>query len=863
MRQWYAVPIRTRIPKSASLVRFALHPYGKAILGVTLALVLLAGGSLLYYWIKYARLIDEKLKAGVYSSTSTVFAAPRVVAVGEQIPVEDVVTNLRLSGYSESKATRMGSYTRREDALEIYPGPDSYFKQEAAILKFRGEKISQIVSLRDNTERTQYTLEPELITNLFDRNREKRRVVHFDDIPKVLVNAVVSVEDKRFFQHSGFDPLRILKAAYVDLKEGYRAQGASTLSMQTARMFWLDQEKRWSRKAAETLITIQLEWKLSKEQIFEYYANQVDLGRRGSFAIRGFGEASLVYFGKDLSQLTLQDAAALAGFIQRPNYTNPFRWPERAQARRNVVLSLMRDNGYITDREYAVAAASPLVVNKSGMESTDAPYFVDLVNDDLQDRFQDHDFQAKTYKIYTTLDMNLQRAAVEAMRVGGKEIDERLKKQKVTQEAQIALIALDAKTGEVKALVGGRNYSLSQLNRVLAKRQPGSSFKPFVYATALSTGLWDHGEPITPATTMEDEPTTFWFGGKPYEPANHHKHYFGTVTVRQALAKSMNIPAVKLAEKVGYGSVAQTARKAGLNVAATPSIALGAYEVTPLEIAGAYTVFSNRGTYVKPTWVKTIRDDSGDVIHESTPVTRAALDPRIAYLMTNLMEEVLRTGTGAGVRAKGFGLPAAGKTGTSHDGWFAGFTSKLICVVWVGFDDNKELPLEGAFSALPVWAEFMKRAHKFREYSGAQPFAAPDGIVSVEIDPLSGELATSGCPSTYSEVFIAGSQPAESCPLHKGSATHVASWDVEESAPTSNSPSLPALPAIPSGSTPSTVAAAPPVAAPPSRSSSSSKKQSNERLVKVNPPPANGNQQGENGEKKKKGFFGRIRELIR
>ncbi len=312
--------------------------------------------------------------------------------------------------------------------------------------------------------------------------KEKRRVVKFEDIPKVLVNAVVSVEDKRFFQHAGFDPLRILKAAYVDLREGYRAQGASTLSMQTARMFWLDQEKRWSRKAAETLITIQLEWRLSKEQIFEYYANQVDLGRRGSFAIRGFGEASLVYFGKDLSQLTLQDAAALAGFIQRPNYTNPFRWPERAQARRNIVLSLMRDNGYITDREYAVAAAAPLQLNTSGMESTDAPYFVDLVNDDLQDNFQDHDFQSHSYRIYTTLDMNLQRAAVEAVKIGAKEIDDQLKKKKVTQEAQIALIALDAQAvrlcrGTQHIFVGSRrthhyrNFNRRRAHHLLVRRQ--------------------------------------------------------------------------------------------------------------------------------------------------------------------------------------------------------------------------------------------------------------------------------------------------------------------------------------------------------------------------------------------------------
>ncbi len=847
-----SVPLRTRIPKSASLVRWAFSPAGKVILGASLAVILISAVTLVYFYLKYSRLIDDKLKAGVYSSTSMVFAAPQELGTGEQITTDEVVNILRLCGYSESKATRMGSYVLRDDSLEIYPGPDSYFKQEAAVIKFKGGRIAQIVSLRDNTERTKYTLEPELITNLFDRNREKRRVVHFEDIPKVLVNAVVSVEDKRFFQHAGFDPLRIAKAAYVDIREGYRAQGASTLSMQTARMFWLDQEKRWSRKAAETLITVQLEWKLSKEKIFEYYANQVDLGRRGSFAIRGFGEAALVYFGKDLGQLSLQEAAALAGFVQRPNYTNPFRWPERAQARRNVVLSLMRDNGYINDREYAVAAASPIVVNKGSMESTDAPYFIDLVNDDLQDNFQDHDFQARTYRIYTTIDMNLQRAASEAIVAGTKELDERLKKLKVTQEAQVALIVLDAHTAEVKALVGGRNYGQSQLNRALAKRQPGSSFKPFVYAAALSTSLSGNGEPITAVTSILDEPTTFWFQGKPYEPNNHHKQYFGTVTVRQALARSMNIPAVKLAEKVGYGSVAQLARKAGLTVGATPSLALGSYDATPLDIAGAYTIFSNQGVFVKPSWVKSIRDDSGEVIHDSKPTPKPALDPRIAYLATNLMEEVVRSGTGAGIRSRGFALPAAGKTGTSHDGWFAGFTDKLICVVWVGFDDNKELPLDGALSALPIWAEFMKRAHRYREYSGAQPFSAPEGIVSVEIDPETGELATAGCPSTRSEVFVAGSQPQETCSVHKTAATHVASWDMPAEAPTAALPSLPPVP----GHAPSTVSAAPPVGAPPQRAS----KKSADRVETA----AKSEEVPETGQpRKRKGFFGRIREMIK
>lgn len=827
--------VKARVPKRAFLTRFFLHPVGRILLGLTAVGVTIGGSAFFYYYLKYARLIEEKLTAGPFTNTSMVFAAPRMVSIGDEGTLEEIISSLRNSGYSESKATRMGSYTRGPDSLEIYPGPDSYFKQEAAVIKFREGKVAQIISLRDNTERTQYTIEPELITNLFDRNREKRRLVRFHDIPKVLVDAVVSAEDKRFFQHAGFDPLRILKAAYVDMKAGYRAQGASTLSMQVARMFWLDQKKTYARKAAEVLITMELERRLSKEEIFEFYANQVDLGRRGTFAIRGFAEASLVYFGKDMSQLTVAEAATLAGHIQRPSYTNPFRWPDRAQKRRNVILSMMRDNGYISDREYAVASAAPLELAKGGVGSTDAPYFIDLVNDELVEKFGDHDFQSRAYKVYTTLDLNLQREAVEAVRLGMKEVDQKLKNRKKTDgtpaEAQVAMIALDAHTGEVKALVGGRNYGVSQLNRVLAKRQPGSSFKPFVYAAALNTALNDSARPITASTQIVDEPTTFWFDGKPYEPRNHHNQYSGTVTLRQALARSMNIPTVKIAEMVGYESVVQLARRAGLNMAihATPSIALGAYEVTPYEIAGAYTVFANGGNWVKPHNIKSIRDDRGEVIYDYRPTTRPVLDARVAYLMTNLMEEVIRSGTGAGVRARGFVLPAAGKTGTSHDGWFAGFTTKLICVVWVGFDDNQELNLEGAQSALPIWAEFMKRAHQYREYAGARYFDAPDGIVSVEVDPLSGQLAGPGCPNTRSEVFINGTQPQELCRLHGGGATRVASWDTDSQEP---------APTAPPRQAPKRVAQAESPVAVPDRPS---------------PPP----------DARPKGFFGRIRDMLK
>jgi len=779
-------------------VRFALHPVGKILLVLLVLAVTTGFGVFTYYYVKYSRLIETKLAAGPFANTSMLFAAPRTVDVGDIADPQEIATDLRRSGYSESPNNRMGYFTLKPDEIDVYPGPDSYFKRDEGVIKFTGRKVTHIISLADNTDRTEYTLEPELISNLFDKNREKRRIVKYEDIPPLLVHAVVSAEDKRFFQHSGFDPIRIIKSAYVDVKKGQNAQGASTLSMQLAGMLLLDRADRsWRRKIPEVLITMHLEQKLKKEQIFEDYANQVPLGQRGSFGIRGFGEAAQAFFGKDISQLNLPEAATLAGLIQHPSYINPFRWPERAKARRNVVLKMMRENDYISDAQYEKAVASPMAVLKQGMDTAEAPYFVDLVNDTLIEKFPDYNFQANTYRVYTTLDPNLQRDAAEAVRIGMEEADQRIKGRKKKDpnypDPQCALIALDPQTGKVLAIVGGRNYGTSQLNRILAKRQPGSSFKPFVYATALNTGLSNGGGPvITPATMILDEPTTFYYDGRPYEPSNFEHKFYGNVSLRDALAHSLNVATVKLAEQTGYGAIVDLARRAGMNldIHPTPAVALGAYEVTPLEIAGAYTIFDNQGVYSKPYFVSDIASDHGSIIFDNKPEHRDVLDPRVVFLMDQLLEEVVRSGTGAAVWSRGINFPIAGKTGTSHDGWFAGFTSKLICVVWVGFDDNRELNLEGAHSALPVWAEFMKRAHEHREYRNVSEFQAPAGVVGVQIDPASGQLATAACPKVRTEYFIEGTQPVEQCQLHGGGGMRVAGWETGQ--PHAADPNAPA-----------------------------------------------------------------------
>jgi penicillin-binding protein 1B len=618
-------------------------------------------------------------------------------------------------------------------------------------------------------------LDPEVMTSLSDA-REKRRLVRFAEIPPVLVRAVLSAEDKHFFQHGGFDFGRILKAAYVDLKDRRKQEGASTLTMQLARSLWLDRAKSWRRKVEEVLITEHLEHKLTKQQIFEDYANQVYLGQRWTFSINGFGEGARVFFGKDLSHISAAEAALLAGLVRRPTHYDPFEYPERARERRNMVLWLMRRNGYLSDREYREAARSPVRTAPDSEGESATSYFTSLVNAELRAKLGDEYGRARY--IYTTLDPDLQQAAEAAVRAGMENVDRQLGRRggrhTPSGQPQVALLALDPRTGAIKALVGGRDYAASQINHVVAMRQPGSVFKPFVYTAAMETALEGGPRIFTPASVLHDVATNFYFRGDVYQPHDFGDRFMGDITLRTALAHSLNVATVNLAQDVGYQHVVEVAHRAGLNnhIQPTPAVALGAYETTPLEIAAAYTMFANHGEWVRPTTVSTVRSQDGAVLYKHEPDTRPALDPRVAFLMVNMLEDVLRSGTGAGVRSRGFTLPAAGKTGTSRDGWFAGFTSELLCVVWVGFDDGRDLKLEGARSALPIWAEFMKRASQIKPYGSVRDFAPPRGVVTVNICNESGQRATPDCPSARDEFFISGTEPATACELHKHTHEH-------------------------------------------------------------------------------------------
>lgn len=755
--------------------------FGMALLGGALMLFLAFAGIFAFYYIQFGHLINQHLTGQIFQNTSRVYSEPGHIFVGEELRPKGLADYLLRAGYQEGDVPGSpGEFHVKGSTVEIIPSADSYFRGANALrVEFAADSIARITPLKGATSLDSANLEPELITNLFDSSREKRRIVRFNDLPKNMVNAVLAAEDKRFFDHGAVDLIRVFGAAFYDVLRGEKAQGASTIDMQVARSFFFTTKREWSRKVKEILMAIEIDQRFSKPQILELYANEVYLGNRGSFAIRGFGEAAQAYFGKDVRELSLGECAFIAAIIRAPNrYSTAENHPERAAEARDRVLTQMVDDGYVTAQEAAAAKKAKLNFTSGGVGTSAAPYFVDMVKDHLLEKFSETDLQSQSYRVYTTLDPDLQRAATDAVQIGIAQVDKLLahryaewkKKGQVVPQVQVALVAMDPQTGEIRALVGGRNYGESQLNHALAHRQPGSVFKPFVYAAAFDNAAEGLTPVVTPATTVEDVPTTFEFDGKDYTPNNYGEEFYGTVTVRDALIHSLNVATVKVAELVGYQRVVDIARQLGLgtNIMATPAMALGAYEMTPVDVAAGYTIFANDGTRSEPLFIRSVDSADGTVVELNAPHTRAALDPRVAFLTTSIMEDVIDKGTGITVRSMGFTAPAAGKTGTSRDGWFSGFTSNLLCVVWVGFDDNRDLNLSGSQSAAPIWAEFMKRAVVLPQYRNTQEFSPPPGVVEVSIDPESGQLATPSCPQTIEEYFVSGSEPTQYCDLHGG-----------------------------------------------------------------------------------------------
>jgi penicillin-binding protein 1B len=845
----------------ASLLEHPVRNIILLVVGVTLLLGLVVGESIFgYYYFKYRHIVDERLQKPLFEQTAKIYAAPKEVRIGQKLTPQTVAQELRDAGYSgdgDRDRSRMGTFALNDGSITVQPGPQSYHSEQGATVTFDKGMVSRI-SGDGGQQLDAYELEPQLITGLSEgQYRTKRRLVSFNELPPNLVNAVTSIEDRRFFDHGGVDYFRLLGALRDDLRAGRRREGGSTLTMQLARGFFLTPEKRVKRKIIEIAITFQLENRFNKKQIFQLYANQIPLGQQGSFAINGFGQAAQTYFGKDVKQLDLAECALLAGMIQHPSFLNPYRHGDRAIQRRNMVLDAMVETGKITREESIQAKAEPLKLAPMNIDAGEAPYFVDLVRDRLVQHLGDTDFNHQGLRIYTSLDPDLQRVASDAVAEGMKAVDVQVEKQharhvKAGDDSpivypQVALVALNPHTGQVLALVGGRNYGSSQYDHAVSNRPTGSIFKPFVYAAAFNTSLAgtiltqppaqappneqlvsdpappDPGRPsgvFTAITMLNNNLTTFENG---YAPGNYHNdtRYTGDITARTALQWSQNNATVSLAQMVGYNNVAALARDAGIKSArGTPSVALGSYGATPLDMAGAYTTFANGGVRIDPWLVASVRSATGDVLNDYPPNSKPILDPRVAYLTLALMENVVNAGTGATIRAHGFTAPAAGKTGTSHDAWFAGFTSNLLCVVWIGNDDYSDVKLEGGKTAAPIWADFMKHAVQLPEYSDTREFPTPSGVSTVRLDKVSNLLADPSCPQDYDAVFLDGTAPTQTCGQSAGDQRNVFQKLFglgKEPTVTPGTPAngMPALPGQPTGSQAAAAATQPGPAPPP------------------------------------------------
>jgi penicillin-binding protein 1B len=763
------------------------------LLGCLIAAIA-AGTVLTYYYFSFSRIIDARLHGERERSLPRVFARPLALRRGEALSALELIARLNDLGYAQrpsvgapgefAVARNAVLFTPRAGAFAgktiraMFPAPPAVRRASGPPSAPRGITALEISTGTGRPARAEaVTLDPPLLTALVTGAREKRRRVELDAIPQRMQDAVLAIEDQSYYSHPGVNPFSVIRAVIANTFSRNRYPvGGSTITQQLARMFFLTDEfnselqsgtRSYRRKLQEAFMSLVLERRASKEEILELYLNDVYLGQRGSFAIHGVAEASRLFFGKDVANVTIAEAAVIAGVIQNPGLHSPFVNPKNAVERRNIVLRAMADEDYVTPKVAELASREPLQVAARSVDN-EAPYFVDLVGQTIEEQFPGLTTQASSVDVHTTLDINLQRLALDAVRDGLTHVDEMLARRKRKGRAQAALLAVDPQTGDILAMVGGRSYNQSQYNRAIsARRQPGSVFKPFVYLAAFERAAEEGRSDLTPASLTDDTPQVFAFDDKTWEPKNYDD-YDGEITWRRALAMSRNLGTIHVGETVGFDTVADVWSRVGVGARpqGVPAITLGVFELTPLEVAQAYTLFTNEGS-VRPLKALESIDAGERHLTPKIAALRRVARPDTTYLVTNMMRSVLNEGTGAAARATGFALDAAGKSGTTNDlrdAWFVGFTPHLLTVVWVGFDDNQPVSLSGSQAALPIWTQFMKNA---TAGESSTAFEVPEGITFAEIDRDTGKLATPDCPRTFTESFLSGTEPTDYCELHR------------------------------------------------------------------------------------------------
>jgi penicillin-binding protein 1B len=715
---------------------------------------------------------------------SRIYSDATPLVPGMTIPRALLEPKLNHVGYHEvaARVTNPGEYRYAGSTLEIYlqnfEYPDIEFRALPVAIEMDGGTVRAIKRLDDGVALRGIRIEPELITSIYNNEMEDRLPVSLDAVPKIVSEAIISTEDKNFYHHQGISIRGTLGALMTDLRNKNMTHGGSTLTQQLIKNFYLNPERTLARKLHEALMAVLLEAHYSKRQILETYLNEIYLGQNGAVQIAGVEQASQVYFGKHVTYLTLPEAATLAGIIRSPNVNSPLSHPDRAKGRRDTVLFLMKEQGYISETEYAQAVASPLTTSRFPKTSRSAPFFVDLVLKQLKETYPETQLRTEGLRVFTTLDTIMQRSAEQSLDSGIDALNKRypyLRKSPTPLEGVI--LTIQPGTGYVKALVGGRSYSKTQFNRAIqARRQPGSLFKPFVYATAMDPARGQQA--FTASTVLDDSPISIRTGNAVWTPQNYDLRYHGQVTVREALAHSYNIPAVRAAMNVGVPNVIKTAATIGIEsrLAPYPSVSLGSFEVTPLEIAYAYSAFANLGVKAEPISILAVSTADGKLLESREVKMKRVAPASVCYVMNDVLKGVFEFGTASKARQLGFERPFAGKTGTTssyRDAWFIGYSPRILSLVWLGFDDGHSVRLAGGDACVPIWTTNMNRV------SGLIPdvdWKRPEDVIDRQIDPQSGMLATPYCPQTKDEIFVAGTEPTSVCPLHAGSGEPSPFW---------------------------------------------------------------------------------------
>ena len=755
-----------------------------------LATVFIAMGVYFLFLLKQVEVAfetqNEFIPTRIYSSVARI-APPQARGIIEH--------KLHALGYSVKTSGSDMTFTLHSPQYPEYLIPENHptekLKDKSITLHFEGTDANSSLSSIDSEigAVNEFYVEPEFVATLTSDKSQIREIFKFEEFPKSIPDAVMAAEDNHFYQHFGIDPRGFARAILVDIKTFSLSQGGSTITQQLVKNLMERRNRNLLMKVNELFLAPVLELKYSKKQIFERYLNEVFLGQIGSYEVRGFAEGAKYFFGKKISELNMGEIALMVGLIKGPAFYSPYKHLDRATTRQRYVLERMMETDKITEAEFNRALKEPIRLAQAPQAGNRAPYFVDFVKAELvkllTDRFDEKEISELGFQVYTTLDLNLNQAAQESLQKGLEALETKLG-IKGSIELQGAVASVDQATGEIKTLIGGRNYAQSTFNRVLnMKRQVGSTFKPIVYATAFRQIEDDQGATFTPAYPLEDQEWSWKFNpNQPaWKPANYEREKLGWLSLKTALAKSINTTAARVAKRIGIPNVIETAKLLGIETKLpnVPSLALGSVELSPIEVLEAYMTLANHGKADQPYVIKAIQNPDGSDFYKSEYHPKPKIDAGVADMMTYLLQDVFTEGTAAMSASYGFDRPAAGKTGTTNDfrdSWFVGYTPQVTSLVWVGLDQGliedalkgaaktgvklpKKIRLTGAVAALPIWLDIMKKG---LQYEPALPFPESDQLVDVRLDVRSGQKAEGSCPESQVvlEKVIVGREPKKS-----------------------------------------------------------------------------------------------------